>query len=144
MRSSGSRSVVFGTSFRRLRRMRLGGRVSFPRDPTCLELGRASRDTSQLSICLVKRNLSFKIAFESRTRNSATRSCKTTPSQGETMTKADGRNGNNAAQIADVLGGREVRLALASLADARMMAQAIPNCITNFPVTIPLIFIITP
>ena len=37
--------------------------MSFPRDPTCLELGRASRDTSQLSICLVKRNLSFKIAF---------------------------------------------------------------------------------
>jgi hypothetical protein len=54
------------------------------------------------------------------------------------MTKADGRNGNNAAQIADVLGGRGIRLALASLADARIMAQAIPNCITNFPVTIPL------
>jgi hypothetical protein len=126
-----------GTSFRRFRRMRLGGRVSFPRDPTCLELGRASRNTSQLLIGSVKRNLSFKIAFESRTRNSATRSCKQRPAR-ETMTKADGRNGNNAAQIADVLGGRGIRLALASLADARIMAQAIPNCITNFPVTIPL------
>jgi hypothetical protein len=129
--------LFFGTSFRPLRRMRLGGRVSFPRDPTCLELGRASRNTSQLLIGSVKRNLSFKIAFESRTRNSATRSCKQRPAR-ETMTKADGRNGNNAAQIADVLGGRGIRLALASLADARIMAQAIPNCITNFPVTIPL------
>ena len=54
--------MCFGTLFRRFRRMRLGGRVSFPRDPTCLELGRASRDTSQLPVCLVKRNLSFKIA----------------------------------------------------------------------------------
>jgi hypothetical protein len=43
---------------RRFRRTRLEGRVSFPRDPTRLELGRASRDTSQLPICLVKRNLS--------------------------------------------------------------------------------------
>jgi hypothetical protein len=30
------------------------------------------------------------------------------------------------------------------MVDARMMAQPIPNSITNFPVTIPLVLIITP
>jgi hypothetical protein len=39
------RLAVSGPSFIRFRRTKLGGRVSFPRDPFCLELGRASGST---------------------------------------------------------------------------------------------------